>query len=84
MGKLYYCNLLIFYLIESNIPISRDVNKRLLPPYDKKGKVIPVTGKSPITTPIFIKNWTNNNPTIPKAKRHPKESRAFIEILIPL
>ena len=40
------------------IPIIAVVVIRLEPPYERKGKVTPVTGRRPVTTPILIKAWT--------------------------
>mgnify|MGYP006361111555 CR=1 FL=1 len=38
------------------------------PPYDMKGNVIPVTGKTPQTTPQFIKDCMRMLLVSPKAK----------------
>ena len=40
----------------TKIPIITKFIIKLEPPYDKKGKVTPVTGNKPITTPILMKN----------------------------
>lgn len=46
----------IFYVcfdILNSTPILIKLIRRLLPPYDKKGSVTPVTGISPVTTMRF-------------------------------
>lgn len=50
------------------IPIATKLVRRLDPPYDKKGKVTPVTGIKPITTDKFIITWTINWNVKPKAR----------------
>ena len=50
------------------IPIATKLVRRLEPPYDKKGKVTPVTGIKPITTDKFIITCTINWKVKPKAK----------------
>ena len=45
----YFDNLFIF----NSIPVLDKLISKLLPPYDKKGRVTPVTGISPTTTIKF-------------------------------
>ena len=58
--------------------------KRLEPPYDKKGNVTPVTGKSPVTTPMLIKAWTNKRVEKPNNMFLPNGSEIVIDALYPL
>ena len=58
------------------------INK-LLPPYDKKGKVTPVTGINPITTERLSIAWTMIWKTRPKDKYLLNELDELITILNP-
>ena len=67
-----------------SIPILVKLIRRLLPPYDKKGRVTPVTGIRPTTTQRFSTVWKARPNVIPKAIYFPKRSSQFIAILNPL
>lgn len=76
--QFYFC-----FDIFSKIPILVKLINRLLPPYDKKGSVTPVTGISPITTERFNIVWKAIPNVIPKAVYFPNKSSQFIAILKP-
>ena len=57
------------------------INK-LLPPYDKNGKVTPVTGIKPTTTIKFKRAWAINANDKPKDKYFKNKSLCFIDIFI--
>jgi hypothetical protein len=44
------------------------------PPYDKKGRVIPVTGTKPIFMPILTKDWNVKREAEERQKRVATES----------
>ena len=80
----YYNTFYLFWLLIFNkIPILHIVINRLLPPYDRKGRVTPVTGISPTTTIRLSIVWNDNPKVIPKARYLPNESSHFIAILNP-
>ena len=66
----------------SIIPISIRVISKLDPPYDRKGRVTPVTGISPITTHKFKIVWKESINVIPKDKYFPNRSSHFIAIFM--
>lgn len=76
--------MLFWRAIFNSIPILVKLIRRLLPPYDRKGRVTPVTGISPTTTERFSIVWNANPNVIPKAIYLPNESSQFIAILNPL
>jgi len=53
----------------SNTPVKNIKTIKELPPELIKGRVIPVEGKSPITTDIFIIDCKNIISVIPDARR---------------
>ena len=63
--------------------IIRQVNK-LDPPYDKNGKVTPVTGIKPTTTSRFSKVCKTNSIIKPKDKYLPNKSLVHSDNLITL
>ena len=67
----------------NSIPILVKLIRRLLPPYDKKGRVTPVTGMRPTTTQRFSTVWKARPNVIPKAIYLPKRSSQFMAILKP-
>ena len=50
-----------------------------LPPKERKGKVIPVTGNIPTFIPILINRCIINIPTTPIGIRDPRESVAILK-----
>lgn len=58
------------------------INKEL-PPYDKNGRVTPVTGIIPITTIKFINVWNIIWKSIPKDRYFEKVSFVWVDIFIP-
>ena len=65
------------------IPISDIDTSKLDPPYDKKGRVTPVTGISPITTIKFKIVWNDKLTVNPKDKYLAKLSSWLRDILNP-
>ena len=65
------------------IPIAVIDIRRLEPPYERKGRVTPVTGMRPTTTIRFKIVWNEKLKVIPKAKYFEKLSSFDIDILIP-
>ena len=64
------------------IPIDARLTKREDPPYDKNGRVTPVTGINPTTTDKFIIVWNINWKVIPKDKYFENKSVVFKDIFI--
>ena len=62
------------------IPIPIRLVIRLDPPYDKKGRVTPVTGIKPMTTDRFIVTWTNSWKVRPKDRYFRNKSSCFRDI----
>ena len=60
------------------------LTKRLLPPYDKNGKVTPVTGINPTTTIRFSMVWKARPNIMPKDKYLENKSLVFKDVFIPL
>lgn len=65
------------------IPILVMDTKRLDPPYDKKGRVTPVTGIRPTTTIRFRIVWKAREKDIPNERYFANLSSCFREIEIP-
>ena len=79
-----YFYILFNLFMFSSIPILVKLINKLLPPYDKKGSVTPVTGINPTTTIRFNIVWKARPKVIPKARYLPNRSSQFIDILNPL
>ena len=59
------------------------VINRLLPPYERNGRVTPVTGIKPTTTIRFNIAWKARPNVIPNDRYFPNKSSVFIAILKP-
>ena len=53
------------------------------PPAETNGSVIPVTGSSATTTPMFTKAWKQSQAVIPAARSAPNVLGAWREIWMP-
>lgn len=53
----------------NNNPHIQQVTNKEEPPDEKNGRVIPVTGRAPHTTPQFSKDWITIQVVSPKAVR---------------
>ena len=73
---------MLFLFTLSIIPISIILTNRLLPPYDKNGRVTPVTGIIPVTTIRFKHVWNININERPNTKYFPNKSVVSRAILI--
>ena len=64
-------------------PTAASITTRLEPPYETKGRGIPVSGASPIAAAMLIAACPQTSAVIPAASRFPKGSRQASASLIP-
>ena len=72
---------IVFLEILRSIPTLTIVIIKLEPPYERKGRVTPVTGIKPTTTIKLRRAWKAKPNVIPKAKNLPNLSSVLIAIL---
>ena len=69
--------LLAARLTLNTTPISPSSSKRLVPPEEKKGRLMPVLGMVLVTTATLKKNWKPIWAMTPTTRRQPARSGAF-------